>query len=217
MHIPDGFLSLTICALMYVLSTGFLILSWKKAKNSYSNSLTPTLAVSSGFVFAAQMINFPILYGTSGHLLGGTFISILFGPYIAILSMTIVLMMQALIFADGGLSTFGANVFNMAVIGGLSYFIVKSLMQDCKSRQRFFLCFLSIMDFNGSRGTYLRSTDRIFSPILRSWRSDCYCSSNVILACTNWFWRSSNHGYSVDSVETHAFICYTPFWDNFWR
>ncbi len=138
MHIPDGFLSLTICALMYVLSTGFLILSWKKAKNSYSNSLTPTLAVSSAFVFAAQMINFPILYGTSGHLLGGTFISILFGPYIAILSMTIVLMMQALIFADGGLSTFGANVFNMAVIGGLSYFIVKSLMQDCKSRQRFF-------------------------------------------------------------------------------
>jgi len=73
------------------------------------------LAVSSAFVFAAQVINFPILYGTSGHLVGGTFLAVLLGPYAAILGMTIVLMMQALIFADGGLSTFGANVFNMAL------------------------------------------------------------------------------------------------------
>ena len=117
MHIPDGFLSLTICALMYAISIGFLIWSWKKAKNAYSSSVTPMLAVSSAFVFAAQMINFPILFGTSGHLVGGTFLAVLLGPYAAILSMTIILMMQALIFADGGLSTFGANVFNMAVIG----------------------------------------------------------------------------------------------------
>ena len=139
MHIPDGFLSLTICALMYVLSIGFLVLSWKKAKNTYSNSVTPMLAVSSAFVFAAQMINFPILYGTSGHLVGGTFLSVLLGPYMAILGMTIVLIMQALIFADGGLSTFGANVFNMAIIGGLSYFIVKSFTRESKSSSRFFL------------------------------------------------------------------------------
>jgi len=139
MHIPDGFLSLTICAIMYALSIGFLVLSWKKAKNAYSSSLTPMLAVSSAFVFAAQMINFPILYGTSGHLVGGTFLSVLLGPYMAILGLTIVLMMQALIFADGGLSTFGANVFNMAVIGGLSYFIVKSLKRESKSSSRFFI------------------------------------------------------------------------------
>jgi cobalt/nickel transport system permease protein len=139
MHIPDGFLSLTICAIMYALSIGFLVLSWKKAKNAYSSSFTPMLAVSSAFVFAAQMINFPILYGTSGHLVGGTFLSVLLGPYMAILGLTIVLMMQALIFADGGLSTFGANVFNMAVIGGLSYFIVKSLKRESKSSSRFFI------------------------------------------------------------------------------
>lgn len=139
MHIPDGFLSLTICALMYMISIGFLVLSWKKAKNAYSNSVTPMLAVSSAFVFAAQMINFPILYGTSGHLVGGTFLSVLLGPYMAILGMTIVLIMQALIFADGGLSTFGANVFNMAIIGGLSYFIVKSFTRESKSSSRFFL------------------------------------------------------------------------------
>ena len=139
MHIPDGFLSLTICAVMYAISVGFLIWSWKKAKNAYSSQVTPLLAVSSAFVFAAQMINFPILFGTSGHLVGGTFLAVLLGPYVAILSMTIVVMMQALIFADGGLSTFGANVFNMAVIGGLSYFIVKALTRESESSSRFFL------------------------------------------------------------------------------
>ena len=140
MHVPDGFLSLTICILMYALSMGFLFWAWKKAKNTYSSSMTPMLAVSSAFVFAAQMINFPILYGTSGHLAGGTFLAVLLGPYAAILSMTIVLMMQALIFADGGLTTFGANVFNMAIIGGLSFFIVKALTGESKSSGRFFLC-----------------------------------------------------------------------------
>jgi len=139
MHIPDGFLSLTICILMYLVSTGFLIWSWKKAKNTYSSSVTPMLAIPSAFVFAAQMVNFPIFYGASGHLVGGTFLAVLLGPYTAILSMTIVLTMQALIFADGGLSTFGANVFNMAVIGGLSFFIVKSLTRESKNSTRFFL------------------------------------------------------------------------------
>lgn len=118
---------------------GFLVWAWKKAKNNYSNSVTPILAVSSAFVFAAQMINFPIMYGASGHLVGGTFLAVVLGPYAAILSMTLVLMMQALIFADGGLSTFGANVFNMAVIGGLSYFIVKALTRESNSNKRFFL------------------------------------------------------------------------------
>jgi cobalt/nickel transport system permease protein len=123
---------------MYAVSAGFLIWSWNKVKIEYSHSTTSLLAVSSAFVFAAQMINFPILYGTSGHLVGGTFLSVLLGPYTAILGMTIVLMMQAVIFADGGISTFGANVFNMAIIGGLSFFLVKSLTQESKSTRRFF-------------------------------------------------------------------------------
>ena len=139
MHIPDGFLSLTICILMYITSIIFLVFAWKKSKNNYSNSTTPLLAVSSAFVFAAQMVNFPIFYGASGHLIGGTFLAVLLGPYAAILSMTLVLMMQALFFADGGLTTFGANVFNMAVIGGLSYFLVRGLMGKTKNNGRFFL------------------------------------------------------------------------------
>lgn len=138
MHIPDGFLSPTICALMYAVSIAFLVWSWRKTRATYARSLTPLLAVSSAFVFAAQMINFPILFGTSGHLIGGTFLSILLGPYMAILSMTIVLMMQ-LFFADGGIFTFGANVFNMAVIGGLSFFLVRFLTKDPKRSSRFFL------------------------------------------------------------------------------
>lgn len=139
MHIPDGFLSPTICAFMYAISMGFLVWSWRKARATHSRSLSPLLAVSSAFVFAAQMINFPIAYGTSGHLVGGTFLSILLGPYAAILSMTIVLMMQALFFADGGIFTFGANVFNMAIIGGLSFFLVKFLTKDPKRSGRLFL------------------------------------------------------------------------------
>lgn len=138
MHIPDGFLSPAICALMYAISIGFLVWSWRKARATYPRSLAPLLAVSSASVFAAQMINFPIAYGTSGHLVGGTFLSMLLGPYAAILSMTIVLMMQALFFADGGIFTFGANVFNMAVIGGLSFFLIKLLTRNPKRSGRLF-------------------------------------------------------------------------------
>lgn len=139
MHIPDGFLSPTICALTYALALAFLSWSWRKVRVTYPRSLAPLLAVSSAFVFAAQMINFPITYGTSGHLVGGTFLSILLGPHAAILSMTIVLLMQAIFFADGGLLTLGANILNMAVIGGLSFYIVKLLTKQKTDGKQFFM------------------------------------------------------------------------------
>lgn len=137
MHIPDGFLTPEICILMYAISIAILIFSWKRIKAIYSRSFVPLIAVSSAFVFAAQMLNFPIIYGTSGHLVGGTFLAILLGPYAAILSMTTVLLMQAIFFADGGLFTFGANIFNMAIIGGLSFYIMKLLSDGEMSRKRF--------------------------------------------------------------------------------
>ena len=96
MHIPDGLIatneptSLTITIGMWIVSMTFLVWSWKKAKIIYSRSITSLLAISSAFVFAAQMINFPIAFGTSGHLVGGTFLAVLLGPYAAMLSMTIV-------------------------------------------------------------------------------------------------------------------------------
>jgi len=138
MHIPDGFLSPEITAFMWVISLGILFWAWRKAKATYANSLTSLLAISSAFVFIAQMLNFPITYGTSGHLVGGTFLSIILGPYTAILSMTIVLLMQALFFADGGVFALGANIFNMAIIGGLSFFIVKLISGETTSSKRFY-------------------------------------------------------------------------------
>jgi cobalt/nickel transport system permease protein len=137
MHIPDGLVTNNagIAILMWIVSIAFLAWSWKKAKVTYSRSITSLLAISSAFVFAAQMINFPIVFGTSGHLVGGTFLAMLLGPYAAILSMTIVLLMQALIFADGGIIAFGMNVFNMAIIGGLSFFLIKMFTRNFNSRR----------------------------------------------------------------------------------
>jgi cobalt/nickel transport system permease protein len=143
MHISDGLINpqnpadLAAAALMWIVSLAFLVWSWKKAKNTYSSSITALLAISSAFVFAAQILNFPIAFGTSGHLVGGTFLAVLLGPYAAILSMTIVLLMQAFFFADGGLVAFGMNVFNMAVIGGLSFFLIKFFMRKSDSKTRF--------------------------------------------------------------------------------
>src|SRR3990170_3589758 len=137
MHIPDGFLDPAVAILMFAVAVGFLAWSWKKVQATYSRCFVSLLAISSALVFAAQMINFPIFFGTSGHLVGGTFLAVLLGPYAAMLSMTIVLMMQAFFFADGGIIAFGANVFNMAVIGALSIFIVKFLTRKSKSTRRF--------------------------------------------------------------------------------
>ena len=137
MHIPDGFLNPATATTMFAVSIVSLVWSWKKVKAEYPQSFVAMLAISSAFVFAAQMINFPIVYGTSGHLVGGTFLAVLLGPWAAMLSMTIVLMMQAFFFADGGIIAFGANVFNMAVIGALSFFIVKLLTRKSTSPRRF--------------------------------------------------------------------------------
>ena len=141
MHISDGLIlnstSIVLAIIMWVLSVGILAWSWKKAQQTYTRSLTALLAILSAFVFAAQMINFPIAFGTSGHLVGGTFLAVLLGPYAAILSMTLVLGMQALFFADGGIVAFGMNAFNMAIIGGLSYFLIKLLTKKNNSQKLF--------------------------------------------------------------------------------
>jgi cobalt/nickel transport system permease protein len=143
MHIPDGLIatnnptSVSVAILMWIVSIAFLAWSWKKAKTTYFRGVTALLAITSAFVFAAQMINFPIAFGTSGHLVGGTFLAVLLGPYAAMLSMTIVLLMQAFFFADGGILAFGMNAFNMAIIGGLSFFLIKLFMRSSGGSKRF--------------------------------------------------------------------------------
>jgi cobalt/nickel transport system permease protein len=140
-HISDGLIfnntSIVLAIIMWFLSIGILAWSWKKAQQTYTRSITALLAISSAFVFAAQMINFPIAFGSSGHLVGGTFLAVLLGPYAAILSMTLVLGMQALFFADGGIAAFGMNMFNMAIIGGLSYFLIKAFTRKNSSQKWF--------------------------------------------------------------------------------
>ena len=165
MHIPDGFLSPEIAAFMWIISTGFLISSWKKAKSTYTQSLASLLAVSSAFVFVAQMLNFPIVYGTSGHLVGGTFLAMVLGPYAAILSMTIVLLMQALFFADGGIFALGANIFNMAVIGGLSFFLVKLLSGNVEKGRRFCISVFTASWISVVLGALACGLEIGFSPI----------------------------------------------------
>src|SRR3989337_4026316 len=143
MHISDGLINFqnpanaAVAAATWTVSIAFLAWSGRKARATYSRNITALLAISSAFVFAAQMINFPIALGTSGHLVGGTFLALLLGPYAAMLSMTIVLLMQAFFFADGGLVAFGMNVLNMAVVGGLSFFLVKLFTRKSAGNGRF--------------------------------------------------------------------------------
>jgi len=137
MHIPDGFLDPYLSVLMHIIALVSLTWAWKGVKKTLPHSFVPLMAVSSAFVFVGQMLNFPIVYGTSGHLVGGTFLAMLLGPHAAVISMTIVILIQAVFFADGGISTFGANIFNMAVIGGLSFYLVKLLSNVSSSQKRF--------------------------------------------------------------------------------
>lgn len=116
LHIPDGFLSLGVLVLCWVVSVGVLALAVRKVWVKLGERQVPLLGVMAAFVFAAQMLNFPVAGGTSGHLIGGALAAILLGPWEAMLLMSVVLGVQAVIFQDGGLLALGANLLNMAVV-----------------------------------------------------------------------------------------------------
>jgi len=128
MHIPDGFVSNSIAVATYAVSTGAVALALQRAKRNLDERQVPLLGVTAAFIFAAQMLNFPVAGGTSGHFLGALLAAILLGPLNAILIMALVLLIQCLVFADGGLTALGVNVFNMGVLaGGAGYFIFRGL------------------------------------------------------------------------------------------
>lgn len=116
MHIADGILSISTCAATGVVSAGTLSLAVKKTKEDLDEKQIPFLGVTAAFIFAAQMINFPVLPGTSGHLIGSVLISIVLGPWVASIVMAAVLAIQALFFGDGGIIALAANIFNMAIV-----------------------------------------------------------------------------------------------------
>ncbi len=117
MHIPDGFLDLKTVAGTYLASGAAGAYAVQKVKKTIGEEKIPLLGVTAAFIFAAQMVNFPIFSGTSGHLMGGMLAALLLGPWAGFLAIVSVLIVQALIFADGGLTALGANILNMGVIG----------------------------------------------------------------------------------------------------
>lgn len=141
MHIPDGFLDLKTALTTAIASTGGLGYAVKEVRKKLGDKHIPLLGVTSAFIFAAQMLNFPVAGGTSGHFLGGALAAILLGPWASLLIMTIVLVIQCLGFADGGLTALGANVFNMGIIGGVFtyYFIFIPLKKALPKTKRGFL------------------------------------------------------------------------------
>jgi cobalamin biosynthesis protein CbiM len=116
-HIPDGFINLPTSAGFGAAAAGGIWYSLRRAATVLDDRRIPLAGLAAAFVFAAQMVNFPVAAGTSGHLLGGVLAAVLLGPWLGSIVVTVVLVVQALVFADGGLSALGLNVFNMAIIG----------------------------------------------------------------------------------------------------
>ncbi len=119
MHIPDGFLSVEVSLVFWALTVVFAGVAIRNTRDDLGERQAPLMGVMAAFIFAAQMINFPVAGGTSGHLLGGALAAIVLGPWAGILVMTTVIAVQALIFQDGGLVVMGANIFNMGVLPAL--------------------------------------------------------------------------------------------------
>jgi len=117
MHIPDGFLDTKTWVALDLFSTGWLGWTINRIQQRIKEESIPIMGVIAAFIFAAQMVNFPVLGGTSGHLLGAVLALILLGPLSATIVMAAILMIQSLIFQDGGLLALGANIFNMGIVG----------------------------------------------------------------------------------------------------
>lgn len=116
MHIPDGFLSLPIALVCWLISFSVLMLAVRRTRGTLGERQVPLMGVMAAFIFAAQMINFPVAGGTSGHLLGGVLAAIALGPWAGILVMSSVIIVQGLLFQDGGLLVMGANLLNMGLL-----------------------------------------------------------------------------------------------------
>jgi len=116
LHIPDGFLSFTVSIICWALTALTLSLAISRSNKSLGERQIPLMGVMAAFIFAAQMINFPVAGGTSGHLLGGALAAMTLGPWAGMLVMTAVIAVQALLFQDGGLLVMGANILNMGLI-----------------------------------------------------------------------------------------------------
>jgi cobalt/nickel transport system permease protein len=156
MHLPDGFLDAKTALLSSGVAAAGVGLALRQVGSSLEPRQTPMLGLGAAFVFAAQMLNFPIAGGTSGHLVGGVLAAILLGPSSAVLVMTCVLIVQCLMFADGGLMALGANIFNMALVNVCGGYYVFKLLKGTTRMEQYRGCVFAAA-FAGWFGTVLGS------------------------------------------------------------
>jgi len=150
MHIPDAFMPITQGLVYWAIALVFIGLSLRWARKDMSEDRIPLVAVLAAGIFALQSFNLPVSMGTSGHLVGGALAAIVLGsPYAAVFILTLVLIVQGVIFGDGGITTMGANIINMGVIGGfVGFYSFKGLMGATKSMNAsafaaaWFACFI---------------------------------------------------------------------------
>ena len=136
MHIPDGFLSVAVSIVLWMTSILVVAYALKRVGKDLGERQVPMMGVLAAAIFAGQMLNFTVVGGTSGHLMGAAIATILLGPWPAILVMTTVVGVQALIFQDGGLLALGANIFNMAIIGvAVSYFVYRTVQSLARGQR----------------------------------------------------------------------------------
>ena len=133
MHIPDGFLSLLISVFSWVITLFVLTLAVRRGSATFNERLAPLAGVMAAFIFAGQMINFPVAGGTSGHFIGATLVYVVLGPWVGMLAMTAVIVLQALLFQDGGLVVMGANILIMGIVPG---FVGYGVFQMVKNQSR---------------------------------------------------------------------------------
>ena len=135
MHIPDGFLSAPVWATLDMAAAPAVVYVARRAQRGFEEAHIPLLGVLGAFVFAAQMINFPVGPGTTGHLVGGALLAFTLGPAAASTVMAAILAIQALVFQDGGILALGANIVNMALMGVLAGYLPYSLWGQTKGRR----------------------------------------------------------------------------------
>jgi cobalt/nickel transport system permease protein len=124
LHAPDNFLTVPVALLMWAATVVVLAVAVRQTNRNLDERAIPLMGVMAAFIFAAQMFNFQVAGGTSGHLLGGVLAAVLLGPWVGTLVMACVVAVQALVFQDGGLVVMGANIFNMGIIGTLGGWVV---------------------------------------------------------------------------------------------
>jgi cobalt/nickel transport system permease protein len=136
MHIPDGFLTNRIAISLDVVAAGGILYAAGRAKSDEAGRKVPIMGVLAAFVFAAQMLNFPVLGGTSGHLIGGALLAILLGPMAGFLTISTVVIAQALFLQDGGLVALGANIFNIGAVTSFSGYAVFRLLGGAGNKEK---------------------------------------------------------------------------------